>query len=500
MSGADRVDPKISDLRGHAARGTLVNSGFQIGLSGLGAFQRIVIAAFLTREEFGLWGIILAILVNLSWLRDLGISDKYIQQSEDDQEAAFQKAFTLELFVSLGFLAMVCALLPLWALAYGHPEIILPGILVTLAMPISAFETPSWIAYRRLQYARQRFLTVIDPVVGFVVTVGLAVAGAGYWCFVGGMVAGSLAGAIVCTVTSPYKLRLRFDRGTLGEYVRFSWPLVGAGFSRLMVVQGSLLVANHLLGLSAIGAIALATSFAIFADRVDGIVSATIYPAVCAVADRRELLAEAFAKSNRIALMWAVPFGVALALFSADLVHLVLGDRWEPAIGLMAAFGLTCALGQVAFNWGVFLRAVNETRPILVGSIVYLVTFLGVSVPAMFAWGVSGYAAGFAVATAVQVALRGYYMNRLFRGFNVLSQLVRSAVPALPGAVVVLLVRMVGPDERDLPVALGELLLYSAITIAFTVLLERRLIGELVGYLRGRGGGSPIPRPTPDTA
>src|SRR5205085_2906602 len=108
--------------------------------------------------------------------------------------------------------------------------------IVCLNMLISAFETPAWIPYRRLQYARARYLTAIDPLVLFLVTVGLAVAGAGYWCFVGGVLAGSIAGAVVCTFTSPYPLRLRFDRGTLREYSRFSWPLVGAGASRLLVV------------------------------------------------------------------------------------------------------------------------------------------------------------------------------------------------------------------------------------------------------------------------
>src|SRR5256714_12413361 len=173
-------------------------------------------------------------------------------------------------------------------------------------MPISALESPSWVPYRRMQYARQRYLTVVDPVMGFVVTVSLAVAGAGYWCFVGGTIAGSVAGALVCTVTSPYPLRFRFDRGTVREYASFSWPLVGAGMSRLILVQGSFLVANRVVGLPGLGSIALATSFAVFADRVDAIVSATLYPAICAVADRKQLLAEAFTKSNRVALMWAM--------------------------------------------------------------------------------------------------------------------------------------------------------------------------------------------------
>ena len=487
-----RIEERPRELRRTATRGTLINSGFQVGLSGLSTLQRLVVAAFLTRAEFGFWGVVASVLVNLGWLKNLGIADKYIQQSETDQARAFQKAFTLELITSSAFFVFVSLALPIWAIAYGHESIILPGIVASLSVVISAFETPSWIPYCRLQYARQRWLTAIDPVVGFSLTIVLAVMGAGYWCFVGGIVAGSVAGAIVCTVTSPYPLRLRFDRSTLHEYVSFSWPLVGAGLSRLVYVQGSLLVANRVVGLNGIGSIALATSFAVFADRVDGIVSGTIYPAVCAVANRRKLLAEVFVKSNRVALMWALPFGVALALFAGDLVHFAIGEKWRPAVGLLAAFGLTCAVGQVAFNWTIFLRAVNNTRPILISSMLNIVVFLAVSIPAMLTLGVAGYAVGFATASVIQIGVRGYYMRRLFSDFNVFRQLGRAVLPTVPPALLILGSRALVPDHRSLSRVIVELATYSLATVVLTWLLERNLVTELVGYLRGRGTPRPV--------
>ena len=56
-----------------------------------------VLAGFVSRADYGIWGILGASLGTLLWLRQVGIGDKYIQQDEDDQEVAFQKAFTLEL-------------------------------------------------------------------------------------------------------------------------------------------------------------------------------------------------------------------------------------------------------------------------------------------------------------------------------------------------------------------------------------------------------------------
>jgi O-antigen/teichoic acid export membrane protein len=475
-----------TDLRRRVARGTLVNSGFQIGLTGLGTLQRLAVAAFLTREDYGLWGIMLTILIGLTLLKQIGVADKYIQQSEPDQEAAFQKAFTLELALSVLFVGVAVVALPLFALAYGRPQIVIPGIVLALAVPVSAFESPSWIPYRRMQYARQRFLSSVDPVVNFMVTIALVAAGLGYWGLIWGAIAGSVAGAIVCTLTCPYRLRLRFDRRTLRDYASFSGPLFGWGLSKVIVVQVTLLVANATLGLNGIAAIGIAITIAAFAEAVDSIVSQTIYPAVCAAADRTRVLAEAFVKSNRIALIWAMPFAVGLSLFAPDLVHFVLGSRWHDTVGLLVAFGLTCGLGQVAFNWGVFLRAVGNTRPIFIASVVELVVFIGVSVPGMYAFGLDGYAAGFAAATLVQVAIRGWYMRRLFHGFAVLRQLTRSIAPVIPPAAAVLLGRAVIPGDRTPSRALAELAVFALGTVVSTFLLERPLVVEALDYVRGR--------------
>jgi PST family polysaccharide transporter len=355
---------------------------------------------------------------------------------------------------------------------------------------LTAFQTPAWIPYRKMQYARQRVLTSVDPVGSFVVTVALGAAGFGYWGLVVGAVAGSAGGAIVCVLSSEYRLRLRIDRGTLREYVSFSWPLVGLGLSGILVVQGSLLVANHSVGLAGVGAIGLATSIAMFANRVDVIVSQTIYPAVCAVADRTERLAEVFVKSNRVALMWAMPFAVGLALFSSDLVNFVLGQRWAPAIPLFAAIGLTCGFGQVAFNWSVIMRAVNRTRPMFMVSLLDVAVFILVSAPLTYTLGLAGYAAGFATSTAVQIAARWWYMHRLFGHFDVIGQMLRAVAPTVPAAALILAGRALSSGDRSLARALAELVLFVVATIVCTYLFERRLVTELLGYVRGKVGGS----------
>lgn len=481
------------DLRRHTARGVLITSVFQIGLYGLAAVERIVVAIWLTTSQYGLWGVLVAALVTLSWLKQFGIADKYVQQSEPDQKLAFQKAFTLELGLSSAFFVLAVIALPVYALAYGRWQLLVPGIVLATVVPITAFEAPSWIPYRRMEYGRQRFLTSVDPITTAVASIALTAAGLGYWGLIIGAVGGSVVGAIVCVATSAYPLRLRLDRKTVRAYTSFSLPLFGFGLCAFITIQGTLIAANGVVGLAGIGAIGLATTIAGMSTGVDSIVSQVIYPAVCATAERRALLAEVFVKSNRVALMWATPAMVGVALFSGDLVHFVLGARWHSAVPLFIAVALSCALAQVAFNWSVFLRAVNQTRPIFLAALAEVAVLLVIWIPAILLFGLPGYAIGFGALAVCQFVMRGYFMRRLFRGFSILSQLVRSIVPTIPPAAAVILMRLLAPGSDSLALALFELVVYVGIAVLSTVLLERSLVRELAGYM-----GRVRRRPAPD--
>jgi O-antigen/teichoic acid export membrane protein len=472
-------------IREHTARGVLVNAAFNVGVTGLGLIQRVVVAAFLTASEFGLWGLLVTTMITLLWLKQVGLNEKFIQQEEEDQELAFQKAFTLELGYTLCFYVLVLAALPLYALLYGREEILVPGLLLSLAFPLSIFTTPVWIAYREMRFVRQRALEAVLPVVMTVVAITLAASGAGYWSFVIGAVAGSVAAAIAAVVTCPYRIRIRFDRATAREYFGFSWPLFVVSASSLLVVQGAVIVGNFTVGLAGLGALALATTFVTYVDAVDDILRRTMYPAVCAVRTQKELMREAFTKSNSLALMWGVPFGVALALFAPDLVQFVLGEKWRVAQGLIQALGLMLALRQVAFNWSIFINAVGDTRPLAVHAVVTLLTFAAITVPLMFSLGLTGYAIGMTATVVAEIIVRTYFLARLFGTRRILNHVIPAALPVVPAVAAVLCVRFAIGGERTIELALAELALYVVVAAGATYMIGRALVLEALGYLRG---------------
>jgi O-antigen/teichoic acid export membrane protein len=477
-------------MRQHVARGTIVNGAFLTFVSALGMLKGLIVAGFLTPDEYGVWGILIISFGTFLWLRDVGVGDKYIQQEEEDQEAAFQKAFTLELIVTGAFSLLLLASVPLLALAYGRDDLIAPGLVLVGSVVISVLATPIWVFYRRMDFVRQRLLQSFEPVVTFMVTVALAVAGAGYWSLVLGAAAGAAVGGIVAVVASPYRLRLRYDRGTARSYVGFSWPLMAESGAGIVIAQGSVVAGNATLGAAGVGAIVLSSSISMFTDRVDGILTATLYPAICRLRDRVDVLLEIFVKSNRLALMWGIPFGTALTLFADDLVRFGLGDDWDEAVVLLQVFGVAAAAGHLGFNWTAFYRARGDTRPLAVVATVTMLSFLAVAVPLLATEGLDGFAWGIAVMTAVAVAGRAFYVARLFPGFSLARHTLRAIAPTIPAVLVVLAARALESGERTLGMALGELALYVVATVVATIAFERTLLREVMGYLRP----SPAPK------
>jgi O-antigen/teichoic acid export membrane protein len=471
-------------IRQHAARGSIINGAYLIGLNMLAVVRTFLVAGFLTAADYGLWSILAVAVGTLVWFKQIGVSDKYIQQDEEDQEAAFQKAFTIELVVNGIFFVVMAAAIPLVAVVYGQPELIPLGYVTILALVPSAFTAPLWVFYRRMQFGTQRLIQGIDPVVGTVVAVGLAIAGAGYWALAGGLLAGAYAAGIAAVLMRPYPLRLRYDKSTLREYFRFSWPLFFEQLASVMIAQTAILVGEWQLGLAGVGALALANIIAQYTDRIDEVVTGTLYPAICGVRDRLDLLFETFVKSNRLALMWGIPFGVGVALFAADLVHFGLGDQWVSAIGVIQAFGLIAAANHIGFNWSAFFRARGNTRPMAVVSTLMMLACFAAVVPLTITEGLEGYIAGMVVVAATGLVGRSWYLSRLFDGLAMLRHALRATAPTVPAVAIIAALRAVESGSRSLPLALAELTLYLSVTACATVLLERPLLREALSYFR----------------
>jgi len=82
--------------------------------------------------------------------------------------------------------------------------------------------------------------------------------------------------------------------------------------------------------------------------------------------------------------------------------------------------------------------------------------------------------------------VRMFYLRRLFPDFRFLRHTARALLPSAPAVALVLGLRLAFGDAATLGVALGMFALYVVVTLGATALVERRLLREIIAYVRRR--------------
>ena len=476
----DRLPFALTELRSRTVRGVGVNAVFLVVVEVVSLAQGLIVARVLGPSQVGLYGIVSITAMTLIALKRVGIDEAYVQQEEADQEVEFQKAFTLELGLSLLFTVLIAIAAPVLVAVYNDDRLLALTLAVSYLPLAFALQAPLWIFFRRMDFIRQRSLQAVVPIVTFVVTIPLVLAGVGVWSLVIGAFAGNLAAVVMAIRLSPYRLKLRYDRATARRYFAFSWPIFVVTAGGLIMGQGQILVFKLDGGLVAAGFLALAVALTRYADRADQIISPAIYPAICAVADRTRTLEELFVKSCRASAVWSVAFGAGFVLFAPDLVHFALGSKWDGAVILLQGLAVTAALYQLGFGWIAFARGMGRPRPPAVEAVVAVTVFLVAAVPALFLWGKGAYVGAMIASSLAVLAVRTYFVRRLLPGVDLASLVLRCVRPLVPAVAAVVVVRLaLWGGERHLAQAVGEVFAFLGAYAWATWVGERELVREL---------------------
>ena len=488
---SDRLSFPREELRQRTVRGALVTGGFLILIDAFVLIQGLVVTRLLGPSEIGLYGVVSTFVLSLIALKKLGVDELYVQQDEADQEKEFQYAFTLELGLSAGMALIILASAPLVALIYKDHRLL--ALTVSLSyLPLAfALQAPLWVFFRRMEYGRQRSLQAIQPAVTFFVTIPLAAAtDLGVWSLIIGQVVGMIVAVGAAIIASPYRLRLRFDRMVAARYLRFSAPILVTVAAMMLVAQGQILAIKLHDGLAAAGFITLAVTLSRYIDRADQIITATIYPAICAIQNQRAALHELYVKSNRATLMWVLPYAVGVVLFAPDLIHFVLGDSWTGAIVLLQGLAIVGAITQLGFNWFSFYRAHGNTRPQAVEQVVSGVAFFVLAIPGLLLDGFDGFVIGRIAAAVIVLAVRTLYTRQLLPDARLYELITPTLLPITLGVGAALIVRIVlWGGQRTLAQALVEVALFVGLYTITAARRERELLGELLGSMRRSRSG-----------
>ncbi|HEX2078199.1 MAG TPA: MOP flippase family protein, partial [Longimicrobium sp.] len=385
-------------------------SSWSIQLVNLGVF--VVLARMMDSAAFGLVAMA-GIFIHISEiLVDQGLSTAVVQKQELEPEHT-DTAFWLS--VGFGILLTGIGVLLSGPIARLFRE---PGLQPVVALLSLNFFLTALTGVQRALLMRRfafRLLAIRNfgaSVVGGVVAVAMALAGHDAMALVALQLATAVAGVALLWAVGGWRPGLRFSRAHAGELLSFGRNIVGIRVLNATSRRSDDLLIGYFLGSTALGYYTIAYKiFKILVEVFTKIVSRVALPAFASVQQDQAKLRAAFCSAVKLSSLISFPMFVGLGVLAPDVVPLLFGPEWLPAVPVMQVLALMGLLQAVHLLINQVLIAAGRpswTFRFLLGSSLVTVLAFGLVVR----WGIVAVAAAY---TVVGYALSPVYFVMLRR-------------------------------------------------------------------------------------
>lgn len=329
------------DFTGRSLRGGVVSLAARAVNALVQVASVIVLARLLSPEDYGLVGMVSAIVGIVPLLIDLGTRDAVIQQPHITQ-GEISTLFWMTFALGCLFAGLVAASGPLIAGFYGEPRLVVVAAVSSLSLFGMSLSYQHQALMRRAMMYRD--LAMID-IIGNVVATGIAIAmafrGWAYWS----LVIRPVIVSVVTTFCVWWKCRWlpgrpAFTKG-VKEMLKFGLHWIGFSGIDFAGKFGDRIAIGYASGALGLGYYQKAC---LAYDNCLDLMTAPLHT-VAAVGlsklrDNLEELWRSWSKALSTLAFFAMPaFGI-LAVTSRDVVVLALGQKWAPASILLSVLAL----------------------------------------------------------------------------------------------------------------------------------------------------------------
>lgn len=338
----------MSDLRRNIVTATKWSGLTEIAARLVGLGTSMVLARLLAPEAFGAVATIMLVISFAELFTDAGFQ-KYIIQHEfssvEQRRESTDVAFWTNLALSLLLWGVIIIFRnPIAALA-GSPGLGKGIAVACVSIPLAAFSSIQMASFKRDFDFRSLFLVrMVATLIPLFVTIPLALILRSYWALVAGTVLTNLSNAVLLTVFSSYRPRLRYSFVRLREMLSFTVWTIFESVSIWITVYADIFVVGACLNQHLLGV--YKTSMTVV-GQFTGIITAATTPVLFSGLSRLQkdddALKDLFLKFQKSVAILMVPLGVGLWCYRDFVTDVMLGSQWGEAAGFVGIWGIASA-------------------------------------------------------------------------------------------------------------------------------------------------------------
>jgi O-antigen/teichoic acid export membrane protein len=292
----------------------------------------VTLARLLQTKDYGLIGMVLVFLSMLAAFQDLGVGMAVVRLDEDD--TAIPTFFTASALFGLFLTVVVVFCAPAIADFYKEPELTL--LLRVLAITIASTSIcgiSQALLTKRLQFKPLALIEMTSSLCAGCIAVGLAFFGMGVWSLVVNLLLFSFFQCAGCFYMVPPRFTLHPDRGVMRRVLDFGAPTTASNLLHQFYDNSDSMLIGRMIGPEALGIYGQAFRLATLVhERIGVLVNRVAFPSFAAVKETPELVIEHWFGISRVMSLINVPLLSFLFVNANDLILLVYGKKWLPAV------------------------------------------------------------------------------------------------------------------------------------------------------------------------
>jgi PST family polysaccharide transporter len=302
----------------------------------LGFATTLLVARILVPADYGVMALAAFWTGTVGMLAEMGLGAAIIQFRDLDRreiDTCFWITMTLGTIGSAA-LALGAPMIARWFVVPRLADV-LP--VLALVLPLTACRVISdSLLRKRLALDRVSQAELIGSAVTLPVMIGSALAGLGVWTLVIGSLTGPAVRSIATIAFAPWCPGIRLGGPRVKEVVRFSLATLGVKLMWILREWSNTLVIGKVTGPVALGFYSMAEELALLpGSKISSVVNMVSSPMMAELQANVDAMRAAFYRAVRLTAAIALPTSAGMALVAEEMVAVLLGPKWLPAVPLL---------------------------------------------------------------------------------------------------------------------------------------------------------------------
>ncbi len=308
----------------------------------------VLIARILAPADYGVMALAGVFIGTANMLAELGLGRAIIQFRDLDRRE-LDTCFWLTMSLATIAFALLSLGAPMIARWFEVPRLadVLP--VLALGLPLTACSVVSdGLLRKRLALDRVSQAEIIGGGVALPVMLCCALAGFGVWALVIGSLIHPAVRSLAIFAFAPWRPGFRVGGERAKEMLRFSLTTLGANILWVLGEQADVLVIGKITGQVTVGLYSMAKQLALLpGHKISTVVNMLSAPMMAELQTNIDAMRTAFYRTVRLTGAIALPTSAGMALVAGELVAVVLGPKWSPAVPILRLLCLYAAVRSI---------------------------------------------------------------------------------------------------------------------------------------------------------